>query len=73
MRSCPQSFLTEKQNTASQDHRETVFSSTAFLAGPEYVDPGRYRAPTFHVIEAPGVIADPVTLHTDQFKVLAVT
>jgi hypothetical protein len=32
-----------------------------------------YRAPTFQVIETPGLIAAPVTLHTDQLKVFAAT
>lgn len=33
----------------------------------------RYRAPTFQVIDEPGVIAELVMLHTDQLNVFAVT
>ena len=65
------------KNTASQDHREAVFAALLHPLGatgvpPKAEQPG-YRAPTFQVIKAPGVIADAVTLQTDQFRVFAAT
>jgi|KBSMisStandDraft_5_1062788.scaffolds.fasta_scaffold01110_8 hypothetical protein len=67
------SYSRPQVNIASQDRCEAMF----IMEQPCYlvfeIPLTSYRAPTFQVIEAPGVIEEPVTLQTDQLKVFAVT